>query len=150
MKIRLVDVDVMKVMPRFDECKVRENHYAPITEVAIDNYISLYTVRVPNRKGDRLVYLRDYSGTYMFYVPRNEDIWSEFTIQYKLTDIENNILGLSEGFEEIVAKNIEDRFSTYGYFVNSDIIMDFGYRVIIPEYSMDEIKDMLLKEELSK
>lgn len=150
MKIRLVDVDVMKVIPRCDECKVRENHYAPITEVAIDKYISLYTVRVPNTKGDRLVYIKEYDGAYMFYVPRNEDIWSEFSIEYKLTDIENDILGLSEGFEDTVAKNIEDRFSTYGYFVDSDIIMDFAYRVIVPECSMDEIKDRLLENELNK
>ena len=150
MRIRLFkDIDV-KVYPSVETCRVKEDHYAPITEVALDRYISLYTMRVPNSKGDRLVYLSEYGDHYVFYVPRGEDIWSLETIIYKLTDIENDILGLADDFEDIVAKNIEDRFSTYGYFVDADIIARFCEAVIIPEYTLDEIKDMVLKKELNK
>lgn len=150
MKIRLVkDIDV-KVYPSVETCRVKEDHYTPITEVALDRYISLYTMRVPNRKGDRLVYLSEYGDHYVFYVPRGEDIWSDETIMYKLTDIENDILGLADDFEDIVAKNIEDRFATYGYFVDADIIARFCETVIVPEYTLDEIKDMVLKKELNK
>lgn len=150
MKIRLVkDIDV-KVYPRMDTCQIKEGHYTPITEVALDRYHSLYTMRVPNSKGDRLVYLSEYGDHYVFYVPHNEDIWSLETIIYKLTDIENDILGLADDFEDIVAQNIEDRFVTYGYFVDAEIIARFCEAVIVPEYTLDEIKDMVLKKELNK
>ena len=150
MKIRLVkDADV-KVVPTFETIHMNYGSpYTPITKVEIDRYVSLYTVRVPNTKGDRLVYLDDY-GKYVFYVPHNEDIWSEFTIAYELTDTENDILGLDEGYADIVADNISNRFNTYGYFVDSDLIKEFCYMIIAPEYTMDEIKDMLLEKELSK
>lgn len=150
MEIRLVKGVDVKVYPSVDTCWVKEGHYAPITRVALDRYISLYTMRVPNRKGDRLVYLSDYNGTYVFYVPHGEDIWSDESIVYELTDIENDILGLADDFEDIVADNIENRFATYGYFVNSDIIARFCEAVIVPEYTLDEIKDMVLKKELNK
>lgn len=154
MKIRLVEGVDVKVVPTFETYKVYVKkhgyHYAPITKVELDRYVSLYTVRVPNRKGDRLVYLNDYNGLYVFYVPHNEDIWSEHTIAYELTDIENDILGLDEGYADVVADNISNRFDTYGYFVDSDLIKEFCYTVIAPEYTMDEIKDMLLEKELSK
>lgn len=150
MEIRLVKGVDVKVYPSVDTCWIGEDHYAPITEVALDRYISLYTMRVPNSKGDRLAYVSDYNGKYIFYVPRGEDIWSNESIVYELTDIENDILGLADDFEDIVAKNIEDRFATYGYFVDRDIIARFCEAVIVPEYTLDEIKDMVLKKELNK
>ena len=152
MKIRLIEGADVKVVPTFETYRVymkHGHHYAPITKVELDKYVSLYTARVPNTKGDRLVYLDDY-GKYVFYVPHNEDIWSKHTIAYELTGIENDILGLDEGYADVVADNISNRFDTYGYFVDSDLIKKFCYTVIIPKYSMDEIKDMLLLNELNK
>lgn len=152
MKIRLIEGADVKVVPTFETYRVYMKHgyhYAPITKVEIDRYTPLYTARIPNSKGDRLVYLDDYRK-YVFYVPHNEDIWSEFTIAYELTDTENDILGLDEGYADIVADNISNRFNTYGYLVDSDLIKEFCYTIIAPEYTMDEIKDMLLEKELSK
>ena len=152
MKIRLVKGADVKVVPTFDTYRVYMKHgykYAPITKIELDRYVSLYTVRVPNSKGDRLVYLDDY-GKYVFYVPHNEDIWGKFTIAYELNDIEHDILGLDEGYADIVANNISNKFATYGEFVDADLIKEFFYNVIVPEYTMDEIKDMLLEKELSK